>query len=156
MELKLATEKDYDCFYDIRAEKHNLFWTGYDSAPNYGSFKIWYSDRLKEKNRDIYLLWLEDKCCGALNIDQYEDYVFIGYSIKSTVQGKGLASFMVSKVDSLLPLKHKFKEIRAWINFSNIASIKVCEKNGFVKSDTSEIRKRFGNEELYYLMVKPL
>ena len=155
-ELKIATIKDYDCFYSIRSEENNLFWTGYDKSPDYSNFKNWYTNRLAERQRDIYLLWHNNTCLGALNIDTYEDHAFIGYSIKSEAQGKGLASFMVSQVDSLIKSSKPIKEIRAWINFQNIASIKVCEKNGYHKSEITETRKRFGKEELYYLLVKRL
>lgn len=153
LELKLAKNEDYDCFYTIRSEEANLFWTGYEKAPNYDNFKKWYIHRLTEQNRDIYLLWEGSECLGALNIDTYSDHVFIGYAIKSKAQGKGLATFMVNNVDSLITNK-SLKEIKAWINFQNQASIKVCEKNGYQKSSVTEIRKRFGKEELYYLMVK--
>ena len=155
-DLKAARIEDYDCFYSIRSEETNLFWTGYEKAPDYHNFKTWFASRIEDPNRNIFMLHENDSCLGALNIDLYPDHAFIGYSIKSEAQGKGLASFMVRKVEALLPSNNGIQEIRAWINFQNIASIKVCEKNGFHQSDKTEIRKRFGKDEHYYLMVKPL
>ena len=152
-ELKLAELKDYACFYTIRSEKTNLFWTGYDKAPNYDTFKIWFENRLLEEHRKIYLLWLDDQCLGFLNIDTYSDHCFIGYSIKSAAQGQGLATFMVKESVKLISTLEK-QEIRAWINCTNLASLKVSEKNGFLKSTISETRMRFGKEELYHLMIK--
>lgn len=156
LKLTEAQLSDYDCFYGIRSEETNLFWTGYENAPDYENFKKWFETRLNDTARNIYILRENDECLGALNIDVYSDHLFIGYSIKSKAQGMGLASFMVSQVEELATITPEIKEIRAWINFQNIASIKVCEKNGYIKSQTTETRKRFGKEELYYLLVKNL
>jgi RimJ/RimL family protein N-acetyltransferase len=152
--LKIAQLSNYEEFYAIRSEPNNLFWTGYDQAPDFESFKSWYANRLEDPNRRIYLLWEEDKCLGALNIDLYKGHAFIGYSIITNLQGQGLATFMVQQSEAIIAEIKSINEVKAWINFQNVGSIKVCEKNGFYKSETTETRNRFGKEELYYLMIK--
>jgi len=151
LKLRKASIEDYDSYYSIRAEKLNLFWTGYETAPNYEGFSSWYKKRLSEENRDLFLLFDGNDCIGSLNMDYYEGYVFIGYSIKENSVGKGLGTFLVQRaVELSKTAKPELKSIKAWINFQNIGSIRVVEKNGFYKNDITETRKRFGNEELYF------
>lgn len=154
LSLRLATASDYDEYYQIRAEKNNLFWTGYENAPDFISFKGWYLNRLDDPSRNIYLVREDNEVLGALNIDIYPDYVFIGYSTLTKASGKGVASYMVSQVEKIISNQKEIKSIKAWINSQNIASIKVCTKNGFQHSGITENRNRFGKMESYQLMIK--
>lgn len=148
--FKKATLKDYDSYYSIRSEKLNLFWTGYEKAPDYTNFSKWFTNRINEDNRDLYLLFENDNCIGSLNMDFYNDYVFIGYSVKEQSAGKGIGTYLVKNAIALAMSSPKIKSIKAWINFQNIGSIRVVQKNGFIKNDVTEVRKRFGKDELYY------
>ena len=150
LNLKKATLKDYDSYYEIRSEKLNLFWTGYEKAPDYDNFSKWYSNRLKEEGRDLYLLFENDNCIGSLNMDFYTDHIFIGYSVKELSAGKGIGTYLVKNAITIAKSNPNVRSIKAWINFQNIGSIRVVEKNGFVKNDIIETRQRFGKGELYY------
>ena len=150
LQLRTATLDDYDCYYKIRAEKINLFWTGYENAPNYDDFSTWYKNRLSDNTRDLFLLFQGKNCIGSLNIDHYDNYVLIGYSIKENYNGKGLGTYLVQSAVKLVRKKATIKSLKAWINYQNVGSIRVIEKNGFSKNDLTEIRNRFGKDELYY------
>lgn len=151
--LREAELKDYDDYYLIRSEKNNLYWTGYEHPPDYQLFSQWFADRLKDPSRDIYLLFVNKECAGSLHIDYYDDEIFIGYSVKEKFAGKGYGTILVREAVNLSEKakegKNGIKYIRAWINSLNIASVKVVEKNGFSATQIKEVRKRFGNEELY-------
>ena len=147
--LKRASLKDYDSYYKIRSEKSNLFWTGYDKTPDYDRFLNWYKDRLQDNNRQLFLLFDQNKCIGSLNIDLYNTYAFIGYSVKENNTGKGYGTFLVKNAIEIIRENPKIEVIKAWINFQNIGSITVIKKNGFIKSNISENRMRFGKEEEY-------
>ncbi|MCF8380985.1 MAG: GNAT family N-acetyltransferase [Bacteroidales bacterium] len=149
-----ATKNKYDDYYSIRSEEKNLFWTGYEKAPHYENFKKWYAERLSDPARDIYLMYFNEKCVGSLHIDFHDDSIAIGYSVKESFEGKGFGTLLVKESVRLAKLSkkqgRKIGLIRAWINFQNIGSIKVIEKNGFQQSEISEVRKRFNKEEVYF------
>ena len=149
--LKKIEEQDYDLYYPIRAEKKNLWWTGYDNAPDYDAFFNWFKSRANDPNRHIYLLLDNDVCIGALHLDFYSDHSFIGYNIKEQHEGKGYATYMVQKAIEIAFKRPNIKSMKAWINYQNEGSMRVSEKNGFVKSGITETRKRFGVDELYNL-----
>jgi RimJ/RimL family protein N-acetyltransferase len=152
--LKEVEESDYENYYLIRSEKENLFWTGYDNPPHKERFFNWFKDRIADKQKHLYLLFDKKVCVGSLNVDFYNDYVAIGYSTVTKYEGKGYATYLVGESIRIANEARKrnpeLKKIIAWINEQNEASKRVIEKNGFQKSDITEIRKRFGNEELYY------
>lgn len=151
--LKEVEVSDYANYYYIRSEKENLFWTGYDNPPHKERFFNWFKDRIADQHKHLYLLFDDKVCVGSLNVDFYDDYVAIGYSTITRYKGKGYATYLVGEsIRIAREAKEKnpeLKKVIAWINYQNEASIRVVEKNGFQKSETSEIRKRFGNEELY-------
>ncbi len=152
--LKEVDESDYENYYLIRSEKENLFWTGYDTPPHKERFFNWFIDRIADQQKHLYLLFDNEVCVGSLNVDFYDDYVAIGYSTLTNHKGKGYATYLVAEAiriaDEAKTGNPELKKIIAWINYQNQASIRVVEKNGFQKSDITETRKRFGNQELYY------
>ena len=147
-----AKKEDYTSFYKLRSEKNNLFWTGYEAAPDFEKFQLWYNDRLKDEKRKIYLYFEGDQIIGYLNFDIYKNHVAIGYGVDSSLQGKGYGSKIVASVFEIAE-KHELnvKRIIAWISEVNIGSQKVVEKNNFTQSKESEKRKRFDRIETYYL-----
>ena len=149
LHLEKAKESSYEDYYKIREEKINLFWTGYNSAPDYQKFKKWFCERLKDSFRSIYLLYIDDHCAGALHVDQGDEAVFIGYSVKHEFQNRGLATFMVEKAIGLSKKINK-KKIMAWVNNENIASRKVLEKFGFLCIDKE--KRKWHNEVKTYLL----
>lgn len=153
LEVRLATAKDYQEYHSIRSEPQNLYWLGYDKAPNHETFKPWFLKRLEDSSRNIYMLFEEGFCCGSLNIDLYHDHAFIGYSIKNDFQGKGLATAAVKQAQKIIKQDLSLFETRAWVNENNKASAKVLTNNGFSKTDTFEMRNRLGQMEKYLLYV---
>ncbi len=155
--LELSSTENYDDYYLIRSEKKNLFWTGYSEAPDYNNFFNWYKNRTTDNDKDLYLLFNKKQCIGSLNIDYYSQFVYIGYSVKEEFEGKGYGTYLVDNAIKVITESRRFGDekflIKAWINYQNVGSIKVVEKNGFIKSDVTEIRKRFGKAEKYYEFV---
>jgi RimJ/RimL family protein N-acetyltransferase len=149
-----AGRENYDDYYKIRSEKHNLYWTGYENPPEYDTFFNWYEGRLDDINRDIYLMYIEGECAGSLHIDYYQGYAAIGYSVKTDFGGKGVGTLIVSEAVNIIKQAKKKRQglslIKAFIYHQNAASIKVVEKNDFERSEDIIMKSYFGKEEPYY------
>ena len=147
----------YEDYYAIRSEKKNLFWTGYLNPPQYDSFKTWYQNRLNDPDRDLFIMYVDNICVGALHIDFYRDYAAIGYSVKEAFEGKGYATSLVREAIDLSFQKKidcpDLSKVIAWISSENRASVKVVEKNGFRQSTICEKRMRFDNKDMYYQYI---
>ena len=152
IQIKLVELSDYDAYYDIRSEEKNLFWTGYDSPPNYTDFKNWFIERIASKSNNLFLAFNQKKeCIGSLNIDNHSEFFLIGYSVKEMYEGMGFATEIVRQAILKVQEISKDLPIRAWVNYLNKGSMRVLEKNGFKKSPISEKRIRHGNLEEYIL-----
>ncbi|MCK4677197.1 MAG: GNAT family N-acetyltransferase [Bacteroidales bacterium] len=151
--LKSASLDNYDDYLKIRAEKKNLFWTGYEDPPEYNRFLNWYKNRIVDPNKHLYLLYYEKQCLGSLNIDYYDGYAYIGYSVKTKYEGSGYGTYLVRSAIELVKINKNISIIKAWINYQNVCSIKVIKKNNFYLSGITETRKKFGVDEKYYEFV---
>ena len=61
----VAKMDNFDDFYKLKSEPNNIFWSGFDSAPNYESFKEHYKKELERKDRTIIFLYIplcQDSC----------------------------------------------------------------------------------------------
>ncbi|MFT6245441.1 MAG: RimJ/RimL family protein N-acetyltransferase [Salibacteraceae bacterium] len=152
--VREVSQNDYGQYHKIRSENKNLYWTGYDKPPDYNSFKDWFEKRIVDPDKHLYLVYENNNCVGSLNIDYYESYAAIGYSIIEIFEGKGLATKMVEK--AILLIKNDAKgritisKVIAWINENNVGSSRVANKNGMYKSKEQKLKVRFGKEEIYY------
>lgn len=153
--LKKIEKSDYEEYYKIRSEKKNLFWTGYEKAPDFENFKNFFNQRVIDINRNIYLLYIDEVCVGALHIDYYDDYATFGYSVKEKYEGKGIGHLFNAYTVNIIKMtkieRSNISRIIGWVNCNNKASIKILEKNGFIKSDKTEMRNHLGNQVLYFM-----
>lgn len=159
--LEAAADDNYDDYYMIRSEKKNLHWTGYEQPPEYEGFKKWYAGRISDPERDIYLLYVDGQCAGSLHIDFYPSYAIIGYNIKEAFEGRGYGTLLAGKAVEIAQQEKRagrkdLKEVRAWINALNSASVSVVERNGFRNTGVSEERIRFSKKETYYIYALEL
>ena len=95
---------------------------------------------------------------GIKNIDYVNKKTNIGYWIGTQYQGKGIATECIKLVVNYAFDALKLEEISAYVFFDNNPSIRVLEKNGFVK--TSEVNEyhplsnRYRNSLIYILNNK--
>ena len=78
----------------------------------------------------------------------------IGYIIGiKRFQNKGFASEAINKILNYSFKKQKLKKVIANSEEKNLASIKVLEKNGFKKTRSRMIKRKYGKKKLVYFSV---
>ena len=92
IEFILATTTHFDDFYKLKSEPNNIYWSGFDSAPNYEEFKIHFDKELCRDDRSIILIYFNVMIAGYLYIDycELEKEVSIGYGVLKEFSGRGL------------------------------------------------------------------
>ncbi len=160
LEIVPATVSHYDDYFRLRCEEKNLYWTGYEAAPDYHQFNEWYRRRINDANRKLYLLLKDGHCVGSLNIDYVDQEAGVGYSVMTSHEGQGLGSHLLAEAVKLVSDARRDRPevqvIKAWIFIENQASARVAEKNGFERSDELVTRKRFGKPAKFYLYQRTL
>lgn len=135
---------DFENFYFLKCDEENIYWTGHKSKPEKQNLKEWFIEQLQRKDRIIFLARnnLNDEVLGYLYLDtcgKEEDIVEIGYGVHSKFKGKGIGTKIINF--ALKYTKNNLKlvnEVNAWILESNIASIKVVLKNGYLETDSTK------------------
>lgn len=66
-------EEDFEDLYKIKCDPVNIQWGGFRCAPEKKSFYEWYKKRLKDTDREIYLVYLDNMIVGFFYIDYLDD-----------------------------------------------------------------------------------
>lgn len=137
MKIRLATEDDFDGYYQIKSDSKNIFWGGWMNAPDYENFKNVFISRINDSCRREYVCEIENQIAGYLAAVICDSSIEISYGVKSHYSGRGVATSLISHVIN----EFQHNNIVAWVSDKNFGSEKCLLKNGFKK--TREVEKRF-------------
>ena len=159
MKLLLANINEYDYFFQLKKEKSNLFWTGWNEEPNYLSLKSFFENVINnnktKKDRKIYLVHEDNEIVGYIYIDYVDDATFhISPGISEKCQGKGYGK---KAIDLALKegIRLGFNKAEAYIREDNIASRSCFEKCGFIETNKYE-NKFIPNQNKEIKMIRYL
>ncbi len=152
----------FDDFYKLKSEPNNIFWSGFDSPPNYAAFKEHYKNELDREDRTIIFLYIEGDIAGYVAIDfcKKNKTTETAHGVLSSFAGKGLGKILINYA---VAYSKKYltdaEYIIGWIAENNFGSIKNFLSNGYTKSEEFEYRKflQENNEvkfDKYYLSLK--
>lgn len=142
LSYKKASAEDFDDFFQLRSDEHNVLWTGHQHAPDKGKLRDWYDAQMNSRSRSIFLSYYMSAVSGYLYIDFvglccYE----ISYGVLSKFSGMGFCKRLVNFAVEVVRQESRAEtEILAWIAESNLASIKCITARGFLPGDCTEER----------------
>jgi RimJ/RimL family protein N-acetyltransferase len=140
------SEEDFINLHQLKSLKKDIFWSGYEEAPNKSKLLEWYNEQLVRTDRKIWLAFdcINPSSCVGYFYLTFEDNVAIAsIGVNEGFNGKGIGSHMVNFMINILSNKFLSVEVlRAWIVEENAASIKVFLKNGF--------KRMLESKEVYY------
>ena len=157
IELIETSKELYDQYFAIRSDRTDIYWNGYDSPPDYDSFREIYLSRLSSarftepEDRRLYLIRLktdaEPKTVGFAQLIKHSDSVEIGYTVVEEYQRRGIATEALRLAIELA--KEHSENICVKIRDDNIASQGVAKKNGFIPTSATEPRNSPGGVQCY-------
>lgn len=155
----LCDEADFDFFYELKADKENILWTGHAEAPRRNNLKEWYLKQLKREDRYMFMVKstaYPNDPIGYLYLDvvgEMKNIIEIGDGVNSKFTSKGIGTkiieFAIDYIKNNLPF---IVRIDGWIAQNNFGSIKTFIKNGF--SETKETKETFFKGFNQYLTMK--
>lgn len=143
-EFIIAEPKHYDDYYKIKAEPNHIYWSGFDSPPNYLTFRKHYEKLLNDESKIIILLYIDSKITGYVSIDilSTNDKVETSRGVLESYRGKGLGqkltAYAIQYTKDNLP---NINSMISWVAENNIASMKGIIDNGYTLTDEFEYRK---------------
>jgi len=158
MHFVKAQAANYDDYFELRCDENNVLWSGHKHAPEYKKLKDWYVQNIQRTDRLFFLAYeneLQKNCIGYLYMDivgDKKDTVEIGYGVHFNFNGKGYGTKIIAFATDFVTRKMpQINIVQGWIGQSNLGSIKIFVKNGFIKSDKKKYitLKRTGENILF-------
>ena len=148
--LKATTADDYDEYYKIKSSPADIYWRGFEKAPDKDSFRKIFLECLGDsrfeqpEDKRIYLIQLterkeHDTCVGFVRLIKRTDGVYMGYTVVEEYQRHGYATQALKLGIELA--KQFDSNIYAEIRDDNIASQRVANKCGFARTEEYIIRE---------------
>jgi ribosomal-protein-alanine N-acetyltransferase len=100
----------------------------------------------------------ENKLIGIVclwNIDRKNGSIELGYELRTGHQGKGLMQEGLAKIIEIAFQHLGYKKLNAFTHPENIKSIKLLEKNGFIRYASPETNTAVEEADLYFCLVNP-
>lgn len=131
--LRLATASDFNAYYKIKCGYSDIYWNGFDAAPDRVGLYAAFEKRLRNTpdvtgSKVIYMIEADDgTACGYIMFTYNAADVELGFSILEKYQGRGYGTFAVQESLKLLQNQTVFARVRP----DNMPSQKCFEKSGF-------------------------
>lgn len=131
--IRIATTEDFEVYYKIKCGKSDIYWNGFEKAPDKEGLRKAFESRLANTpdilgSKVLYMIVDDDdEACGYVMFTYNEQDVELGMSILETHHGHGYGTMAIAESLKLLRGSLVFSRIRP----DNIPSQRMVEKNGF-------------------------
>lgn len=150
----------FNDFYKLRCDENNIRWSGHITPPSRANLYKFVEKCIHEENRFVFLAYSDkNECIGYVycDVDDNQKTIESSYGVYYPYNGQGYGTQIIefsNRYGKLLGMQEHI----AWVSEHNIASNRVFQKNGFVKSNEVEIRKLplLGGEHNFLKWVKKL
>lgn len=135
--FKKANSKDRKDLFEWRnsetARKNSLN----QDVISWSEHKEWFSNRVKDPNTTIYIVYLDELKIGSIRFEEKENFFRISIVLAPEHTGKGLSADIIKAGTELFLKGEKVKKpVIAEVKENNIASIKAFKRAGFKESHT--------------------
>lgn len=134
--IRLACIDDLETYFLWINDKHVRINSFNTKKVNFGIHRKWFLEKINSNQSCLLVLEKNNKAIGQIRFDDNETYTLIDYSITFEYRKKGFGDLLL-KLGTDFYIKNrinrKIKIITAIVKQTNIASIKIFEKNGYVK-----------------------
>ncbi len=146
MEIEKLTPIHFPALFEFEQKNQSWFEKFVPPRPQTYSEFVAFSEATKkllkehEQGTSIFFILInEGKIIARANITDIEQVTAeIGYRVCESMAGQGVASKAVSLLVTKARNELKLAELHAKTTTNNIASMRVLEKNGFIKTHVSE------------------
>ena len=145
--LRAVEEADLEVFYEHQADPASAAAAAVPSRDRDTTIEHWHRNLAREDNVARTVL-VDGSVCGNMVSWEWEGRRWVGYRIGREFWGQGVATSALSQFCDLLPSRPLYAHVAE----SNLGSIRVLEKNGFVRASEPPHTGDDGVVELLYVL----
>lgn len=152
LELRKSKEEDLPIFFDHQADEEAIFMAAFTSKDPFDkeAYLIKWKKLLNAAEINSQTILIGEKVVGCVVKYIMEEQAEITYALDKAYWGKGITSEAVSMFLKL----EKTRPVNAHVSFDNVASQKVLEKNGFLKTQEAMFFANGRGEEIKEFIYK--
>jgi RimJ/RimL family protein N-acetyltransferase len=126
--LREVVEGDLPVFYEYECDPEAAAMAGFPSRDR-DAFMAHWAKTLANESALTMTIVCDGEVAGSIGCWEADDHRFVGYWIGREFWGRGLATRAVAELADMV----EARPLHAHVVSSNVASIRVLEKNGFVE-----------------------
>ncbi|MBU9723457.1 MULTISPECIES: GNAT family N-acetyltransferase [Bacillaceae] len=135
VELQLAKIDDFNFFYEIKANKENMYWSGHENLPKYENLMNFFNETVKNQQMDlhrkIYIIMSNQLKCGYVYLDPIDkETASVSIAVIDKHSGKGLGRRALKRLLQIAK-NSGYQSILAEIREDNVRSHKLFTSIGF-------------------------
>ena len=145
IEVVLASENDFEFFYEIKKNDENMYWSGHLSAPDYDTLQKYFTVAVKTQHepvkRKIYMVLYDNQRCGYLYLDPTDEYTaYVSIAVIDRFSGKGIGKASLRKL-AAIATDSGYQKIAAEIREDNSRSQGLFMAVGYKRTNKSRLLK---------------
>ena len=129
--LAQMTIEDVNTLYSWQVQPTTRKYARHSEIPSYINHVNWLENSLKDHNRNMWVVMVNDIKTGYVRLDGLGDKQEVSILISEEFRGIGLAEFAIKEAIN----RRKHKQVLAYIETENIASIALFNRCGFQRVD---------------------
>lgn len=139
--LRNAKEEDFQYYFDLKCEKSDIYWMGFEKAPDRDKLFNIFRDRVKIETPEIgekriKVIISDELVVGYVQYTFNEKEIELGIGISEKNQNCGIGTIALKLI--LQDCRNDKRIIFARVRDDNLASQKIFEKNGFRPTEIIE------------------
>lgn len=153
--FRVAKKEDFDFYYNLKCEKSQIYWGGFEKAPDREVFLNYYNKIIEESSeRRLFFVVDNTTMVGYLQLTKHKDYEYeVAYGVSEQFRGCGYGYAILDYAKKLFLKMDRDVILVGYVRYDNIASKKCFQRNGFFQCD--EYDEKFfpidGEEKKMYL-----
>lgn len=139
LSIRLAKEDDSHEIWEWRNDEQTRKMSLTHDEISLTNHQTWYTKALADKNKCMYIISNQTEKVGVVRFDHSNDNThLISINLNPKVRGKGYGSKTLNLAVNTFKLKNTEVKIIAEIDYKNMTSRHIFEKNGFTTQNPDE------------------
>lgn len=132
--MRKVEEKDFQILFQWVNDEEVIKNSRYGKGKSLEEFTLWFNEMIHNKDAHMFIMEDNNEYIGQIYFQVENNESILTYSVDKDFRNRGFGKSMVKFIEEYICSNlNEINRISAYINSSNISSIKVFEKLGYMR-----------------------